>query len=160
MKSVFFAIAIALLVIAQINSYSVICKYHFIPEKDYSCQDFQNGVPGLRVRTKDLTIMNPLIKCKNVNKKVIKKDKKVCVAINFKKENKTVETIKIEKNETCKDINEKAGLKENQAYILENYNKNILNCERIAHQVGNEIDYCTDGNYNPDFRKSKRVYKL
>jgi len=68
-------------------------------------------------------MLNLVIKCKNINKKVIKKGKKVCVAIDFSKENKTVKTITIGKNDTCKDITRKAGLKEGQAYILESYNR-------------------------------------
>jgi len=60
MKSVFFAFAVAaLLVIAQVCAYSVICEEHFIPQKDVSCYDFQTGDSGFRVRIKDLNIMNP-----------------------------------------------------------------------------------------------------
>jgi len=59
MKSVYFAIVFALLVIAQINAYSVVCKKHFIPKEDLSCYDFQTGKPGIRVRMNDLTSMNP-----------------------------------------------------------------------------------------------------
>ncbi len=59
MKSVYFAVVVALLVITQVNAYSVICKKHFITQKNYSCYDFQVGNPGIRVRINDLTGMNP-----------------------------------------------------------------------------------------------------
>jgi len=160
MKSVFFAFAVAaLLVIAQVCAYSVICEEHFIPQKDVSCYDFQTGDSGFRVRIKDLNIMNPLINCSNTKKKIIKKGTKICVSPNFDVKNNTIKKARISNNKvTCKDVTNYAGLKENQAYILENMNKNILVCSNIKNQVGNVIEVCKDKNYNPDFSNSKRVY--
>jgi len=161
MKSAFFAFAVAaLLIIAQVSAYSVICEEHFIPQKDVSCNDFGTGKAGYLLRIKDLIIMNPLINCSNTNKKIIKKGTKICVLPNFDVENDTIKKAKISNSKvTCKDVTNYAGLKENQAYILENMNKNILVCSNIQNQAGNVIEVCKDKNYNPDFSNSKIVYE-
>jgi len=157
MKSVFFVVAVALLVIAQINAYSVNCKNHFVTKTNASCMDFQLGRTGLRVRINDLTGMNPLINCNDVDRKVIKKGTRICVLPYFDN-NKTIDKYTIRKKMTCSDLAKKLGLKPNQAYVIDNFNR-ALTCEIIKKQAGNEIDYCIDGNYRPNFSRSKRVYK-
>jgi len=157
MKSVFFAVVVTLLTIAQINAYSLYCKYHIVTQKNYSCIDFQYGVPGIRLRINDLTGMNPTINCSNTEKKVIKANTKICVRPDFDTKNTTIRKVKLGKNLTCKDVTNYVGLKANQAYILENFNGNVLRCKNIKKQAGNEIDYCSDKNYKPNFSKSTKI---
>jgi len=159
MKSVIFAVIASLLVMAQVNAFSVICKEHFITKKTVSCLDFQTGDAGMRVRIVDLIGMNPTIDCSDDTKKTIEEGTKICVLPDFDRVNKTIRRLKLGKNLTCRRVTDHVGLDEDEAYILENFNRNTLVCKNIKSQVGNIIDYCTDKNYKPDFSRSKRVYK-
>jgi len=159
MKSVFFVAVIALFVILQVSAYSVICEEHYIPERDVSCYDFQVANNVMRVRINDLTAMNPLIDCRNEKVKNIKKNTKICVSPNFDVKNPTIKRARITSSKvTCKDVTNHVGLREDQAYIIENMNGNVLRCDIISRQVDNVFEYCSDKNYNPDFSSSKRVY--
>jgi len=63
-----------------------------------------------------------VINCNDVDRKVIKKGTRICVLPYFDN-NKTIDKYTIRKKMTCSDLAKKLGLKPNQAYVIDNFNR-------------------------------------
>jgi len=64
-----------------------------------------------------------VINCNDDKAVTIKKGTKICVTPNHNVVNRSIKRAKIGKNLTCKGLTKHLGLKPNQAYVIDNFNR-------------------------------------
>ncbi|KAL6620987.1 hypothetical protein U3516DRAFT_825203 [Neocallimastix sp. 'constans'] len=154
-------ISVLLVVLTQVNAIGHKCKYHVKANGKESCFDI--GSAHIKDFNKRLMYhlqrLNAAIPCDGVNN--IKKNTLVCIGkYNDKTHKKTLGEYKVKAGVLCKTVAKKIG---HDIEVLDRFNSEtfapygICSVLELHKEKGGDviIEYRTDGNYKPDFSKSK-----